>query len=431
MRAPPKIAGRWTPPGDKSLSHRALILAALAGGRAELERVNDGDDVANTARALRALGARVRRRGSLWIVESAGAASFSAPGAAIDCGNSGTTMRLFAGILAACPFESTLVGDASLSARPMARVARPLEAMGASIRGKRARGGRGIVAPLRLRGGRLRASRHVLDVASAQVKSAILLAGWIANVAVEVSEPQRSRDHTERMMRSLGADVRSRGRTVRFRPGATLAVPAGVIPGDPSAGAFFAAAAAALPGSDLRIDDCLVNPTRLGFYRLLARIGARVEVKHERTWCGEPAGTIRVRPGALRGFRIGAPSIPSLVDEIPMLAILAASACRGRTRIEGAQELRVKESDRISALARGLERLGARVEELPDGLLIEGGRLRGGRVEAAGDHRIAMAFRVASLLAERPVRVEGAGTARVSNPAFARDLARLVGGARV
>ncbi len=388
--------------------------------------MNEGDDVAATARALRTLGVRVQRRGEAWVVEGKGAGSFRAPQKPIDCANSGTTMRLLAGVLAACPFASTLVGDASLSRRPMARVAEPLARMGARVSGVRARGAGGVTAPLRVRGGPLRASRHLLAVSSAQVKSAILLAAWIGRVPASVTEPQRSRDHTERMLRALGAQVRARGRTVTLRPRGTLAAPQGEIPGDPSAAAFLAAAAAALPGSDLRIEDCLLNPTRLGFFRLLARMGARIDVERSRTWCGEPAGTIRVRPGRLRAFRITKASVPSLVDEIPVLAVLAAGACRGRSRVRGAEELRVKESDRIAALAEGLERVGAQVRETPDGLDIEGGTLRGGRVEARGDHRIAMAFRIAGLLARDPITVRGAGTARVSHPGFARDLERLL-----
>lgn len=425
------LVGRLEPPGDKSLSHRALLFAAIAGGRVELSRLNPGEDVASTARALGTLGVRARRVGVRWIVDGHGADSFRAPRRAIDCGNSGTTMRLLAGVVAACPFRTTLVGDASLSRRPMIRVARPLRKMGAVVEGKKKPRSDELFAPLVIRGGTLRAIRWVSEVASAQVKSAVLLAGLVAGVRVEVTEPEKSRDHTERMMKALGARVKRRGRSASFEPGGVLRAPSGLVPGDPSAAAFFAAAAAALPGSDLFLDDVLLNPTRLGFFRLLHRIGGRVDIRRVRTWCGEHSGTIRVRPGRLRAFRLKARDIPALVDEIPVLAVLAAGACRGKSIITGAAELRVKESDRIAALAKGLSALGGAVRELPDGLEIEGGRLVGGRVDAEGDHRLAMAWRIAGLLADGRVVVSGASSARVSHPSFSRDLARLVaGGAR-
>lgn len=424
--SPPKFRGAWKPPGDKSLSHRALIFAALAEGRSELRGLNRGADVESTAQALRDLGVKIARRGDRWFVESEGARALRRPAQPIDCGNSGTTMRLLAGVLAACPFESVLVGDESLHQRPMGRIAAPLRAMGARIQGKKL-GARGeITAPLVIRGGRLHAAAMETRVASAQVKSAILLAAWTAGVRVEVVEPQRSRDHTERMLRALGAKVRMRGRRILFEEAAGIGPPAGTVPGDPSAAAFFAAAAAASPGSRLVLEDVLLNPTRLGFYRLLARMGARVGQRRRRIWCGEPAGDLVVHGGRLRAFRIGARAVPALVDEIPVLAILAAAACRGRSLIRGAEELRVKESDRLRALANGLRALSAKVEEFPDGLAIEGGKLHGGRVDAERDHRIAMAFRIAALFTSGPVVIEGAGSSRISHPGFARDLARLL-----
>jgi 3-phosphoshikimate 1-carboxyvinyltransferase len=243
---------------------------------------------------------------------------------------------------------------------------------------------------------------------------------------VEVTEPQRSRDHTERMMRALGAKIRARGRRVVLEAGGALKAPAGAVPGDPSAAAFFAAAAAATPGSRLVLEDVLLNPTRLGFYRLLARMGARIAPRRRRTWCGEPAGDLVVQGARLRAFRIGAGAVPALVDEIPVLAILAAGACRGRSSIRGAEELRVKESDRLSALAMGLRTLGAAVEEFPDGLSIVGGKLHGGRVDAERDHRIAMAFRIAAHFASAPVVIRGASAARISHPGFARDFSQLL-----
>jgi 3-phosphoshikimate 1-carboxyvinyltransferase len=295
--------------------------------------------------------------------------------------------------------------------------------MGGRVIGRGGEGG--IVAPLRIRGGTLRPIVHRGRVASAQVKSAVLLAALVAGVRAEVVEPQRSRDHTERMLAALGARARRTRSGARLVPGGKLRAPAGRVPGDPSAGAFFAAAAAALPGSDLRLLDVALNPTRLGFYRALERMGARVERRVARVWCGEPVGSLRIRAGDLRGVTVARSSVPGLLDEIPALAVLAAGAARGVTRIRGAEELRVKESDRIAALAEGLGRLGADVRELADGLVVRGGRLGGGTVDAHDDHRIAMAFRVAGLLADGVVRVRGAASVRISHPGFARDLARV------
>jgi 3-phosphoshikimate 1-carboxyvinyltransferase len=402
-----------------------LIFAALAEGESEISGLNPGADVESTAGALRDLGVKITRRGNVWHIESGGSRALHRPARPIDCGNSGTTMRLLAGVLAACPFESVLIGDESLQRRPMRRVADPLRKMGAVIEGRRlgALGGshEEITAPLTIRGRNLRGASIETRVASAQVKSAILLAAWTAGVRAEVTEPQRSRDHTERMMRALGAKVRARGRRVLLEAGGALQSPAGAVPGDPSAAAFFAAAAAATPGSRLVLEDVLLNPTRLGFYRLLARMGARIVPRRRRTWCGEPAGDLVVHGARLRAFRIGKSAVPALVDEIPMLAILAAGACRGRSSIRGAEELRVKESDRLSALAMGLRTLGAKVEEFPDGLSIEGGKLHGGRVDAQQDHRIAMAFRIAAHFASSPVVVRGGGVMRISHPGFARE----------
>lgn len=388
--------------------------------------MNPGADVESTAAALRALGVKIARRGERWLVASEGAGALRAPAHPIDCGNSGTTMRLLAGVLAACPFESVLLGDESLLRRPMSRIVLPLRRMGARIEGQKGAAGE-ITAPLAIRGARLRGAAIDTGVASAQVKSAILLAAWTAGVPVEVREPLRSRDHTERMMRALGAPLRVRGCRIHLEAGAGIAPPAGTVPGDPSAAAFFAAAAAAQPGSRLVLEDVLLNPTRLGFYRLLARMGARVTQRRRRMWCGENAGDLIIEGAQLNAFRIAAANVPALVDEIPVLAVVAAGACRGRSQIRGAAELRVKESDRVSALTNGLRALGAAVEEFPDGLAIEGGKLHGGRIDAQRDHRIAMAFRIAGLFASGPVVITGAAKAAlISHPGFERDLSALL-----
>jgi 3-phosphoshikimate 1-carboxyvinyltransferase len=417
------LRGRLVLPGDKSLSHRALILAALAGGCTELTGLNAGADVEATARVLLSLGVAVERRGKRWRVSSGGPAGWQRPEAPLDCGNSGTTMRVMAGVLAGLGMPAELRGDDSLSERPMGRIVEPLRAMGARIAGRR-RGGC-ILPPLRLRGGRLCPLRHVQAIASAQVKSALLLAGWVAGVAVEVFEPSLSRDHTERMLRALGVRVKRLRGGAGLEPGGCLRPPSGQVPADPSAGAFFAAAAGALRGSDLTLAGVCLNRTRLGFYDVLARMGARVEERRTGTWCGEPFGELRIRAGRLQGVRISPRTVPRLLDEIPVLSIVAAGAARGVTRISGAGELRVKECDRLAAVAAGLARLGIDVDEREDGLVIRGGTLRGGIVDARGDHRIEMAFRVADLLAPEPVRVRGASVAGVSHPGFERDLKRL------
>ncbi len=425
---PRRLSGRYAPPGDKSLSHRALLLAAIAGGQTAFQHLNPGADVESTAAALRELGVRVERTGDDWTVASPGSVGFRRPRRSLDCGNSGTTMRLLAGVLAACPFDSRLTGDDSLSARPMDRIAAPLESLGAKVQGRS--GGAGLVPPLRIRGGSLRPGRWSSPVASAQVKSAVLLAGCVGSVGVTVREPVRSRDHTERMLKAMGGRLERVPGGARWRPGGDLVPPSGRIPGDPSAGAFFAAAAAGLPGSKLVLEDVCLNRTRLGFYRALERMGAGVERNVTRRWWGEPVGTLVVRGRRLTGVRVDRRQIPTLLDEIPALAVLAAGPAHGRTTISGAGELRFKESDRLAALAHGLTRLGAAVAERPDGLGLEGGRLRGGTVEARGDHRIAMAFRVAALFADGPVRVKGADAAAISHPGFDRDLRRLLGGGR-
>jgi 3-phosphoshikimate 1-carboxyvinyltransferase len=399
-------------------------LAALAGGSTELVGLNPGADVEATARVLRCLGVVIERRGAYWRLSGPGPQGWRRPQMPLDCGNAGTTMRLMAGVLAGVGIPAELTGDASLSARPMGRIVEPLRAMGARISGRR-HGGL-ILPPLRLRGGRLRPLHHVQAVASAQVKSALLLAGWLAGVEVEVFEPCLSRDHTERMLRALGIRVRRLRGGVGVRVGDVLRPPSGKIPADPSAAAFFAAAAAGLRGSDLTLAGVCLNRTRLGFYDVLARMGARIEKRRTGTWCGEPVGELRVRAGGLKGVLVSPRSVPRLLDEIPVLSVLAAGAACGVTRITGAGELRVKECDRLAAVAAGLGGLGIDVTELPDGLVIRGAHLRGGLVDACGDHRIEMAFRVADLLSEARVRVRGGSVARISHPGFARDLKRLL-----
>jgi len=413
-----RLLGELTPPGDKSLSHRALLFAALAEGTSVIRGLNPGADVASTRTVLEALGTAIARHGDTVTVEGR-RGRFVAPGEPLDCGNSGTTMRLFAGALAGQAFGVTLTGDGSLSRRPMERVAAPLREMGAAVE---TTGGH---APVRIEGRALRGANVVSPVSSAQVKSAVVIAGLFAEGTTTIVEPMRSRDHTERMLVAMGADLRVEGNSVAVSPGKTLRSIDFTVPGDPSAAAFFVCAAAALPGSRLLVRNMGLNPSRVGFLRVLERMGAAFEVRDHGEVCGEPAGDLEVTGRTLRGTTIEAEEIPSLVDEIPALSIIAASAGTP-TIVRGAAELRVKETDRLSALAQGLEALGAEVREQPDGLELGGtGFTSGGTIDARGDHRIAMSFALASFFAPERVVVNGAETAAISDPGFWETLERL------
>ena len=415
-------------PGDKSISHRALILGALAEGRTEATNLGTGADVRSTAAALRALGVPLDISGAAATVEGVGLRGLRAPAGVLDCGNSGTTLRLLAGVLAGAGIPAVLDGDDSLRVRPMGRVIAPLRAMGARLDG--APGDR---APLRLHGGvRLAGVRHELAVASAQVKSLLLLAGLHADGATSVREPHPSRDHTERMLTAQGAPLvrEPDGAWTIRRPDRPLA-PFGrlEIPGDPSSAAFLATAALLVPGGEVTVPGVLVNPTRSGFFGALERMGAPLEVRRGPDRAGEPTATVTVRHGPLRGTLVASAEVPSLVDEVPLLAVVATQA-EGRTEIRGAGELRVKESDRLARIAAGLGAMGAFVEELPDGLVIHGPTpLAGAALDAAGDHRIAMAFAVAGLAAAGETTVDGAEWADVSWPGFFALLDRLSRGA--
>jgi 3-phosphoshikimate 1-carboxyvinyltransferase len=424
--APPR--GRVHVPGDKSISHRAAIIGALASGETRIRGFLQADDCLRTVGCLRALGVRIEQIGGELVI-SGSAGRLSAPARVLDAGNSGTTMRLLSGVLAGQPFSATLDGDASLRRRPMDRVAEPLTMMGAAVS---ARDGR--YPPLRIAGGRLRGITYTLPVPSAQVKSAVLLAGLLAEGGTEVVEPVPTRDHTERMLAQLGVPIRREGERIILAP----VTPQGgrlEIPGDISSGAFLLTWAAATEGSDLAVEDIGLNPTRTGVLQLLQAMGAEVSIEiappgsdpaRPGIAMGEPVGTVRVRGRRLRGTVIAGAMIPRVIDELPVLCVAAATA-RGRTVIRDAMELRVKESDRIGAMARGLRALGAAVEERPDGLEIQGGRLSGGVVDAGGDHRMAMAFAVAGLLADGPVSVRGAEAVSVSFPGFFETLQALWG----
>jgi 3-phosphoshikimate 1-carboxyvinyltransferase len=416
------LRGELTPPGDKSLSHRAVLFASLAEGTTDIAGFLAGEDTQNTARAMQMLGVPLQESGpERIIVEGRGLHGLSEPADALDLGNSGTGMRLLAGVLAGQDFFSILTGDQYLRRRPMARIAEPLRKMGASIDGRSG----AKFAPLAIRGAGsgTRAIAYASPVASAQVKSAVLLCGLYADGETSVSEPCKSRDHTERMLRFFGVEVREEGLRVSLRGRQTLRSPGRlVIPSDISSAAFFLVAAAVVPGSDLLIRNVGTNPTRTGIIDALTAMGADIVLENPREQAGEPVADIRVRYRGLTGARFGGALIPRLIDEVPVLAVAAAYA-EGTTVITDAAELRVKESDRIATMAAELRKIGADVRELPDGMEITGRRrLAGAPCESHGDHRIAMSLAVAGLAADGETTVRDAGWIDTSFPGFERML---------
>ena len=412
VREAKTIAGRIRVPGDKSISHRALILGALAHGEIEIMGLSPGADVRSTRRCLEALGVSFTEERSAVVVRGTGPEGLRAPTGPLDCGNSGTTMRLLAGVLAGRPFQSTLTGDSSLSRRPMGRIIRPLRLMGAKISARQ-----DSFAPLTIEGGALRGIHYEMEVKSAQVKSCILLAGLQAEGETVVREPSPSRDHTERLLRYLGAPIAVEGKSIRIKRGDLKARPIPV-PGDFSSAAFFLAAAAALPGSELIVEDVGVNPTRTGLLEVLRRMGAEISLANEREVAGEPVADIRVQGKELSAVEVAGEIIPRLIDELPVLFAIATQA-EGETVVHDAGELRVKESDRIAAMAENLRRLGANVEELHDGLVIRGPtRLRGAELYGFSDHRVVMACTVAGLFSSGETIIEGTEWAEISFPSF-------------
>lgn len=416
------LAGRPVLPADKSISHRAALLAALAEGESEIVGLSDAADPQSTLGCLRALGVRIEEAEGAAIVHGAGRTGLRPAAHPLDCGNSGTTMRLLAGILAGQPFESALVGDASLSRRPMERIASPLRQMGADIRLNQG------LPPVHVRGGALTGMTYELPVPSAQVKSAVLLAGLFASGETTVVEPVASRDHTERM---LGIPALELGGKRHLTVSAEHPIPAGlwVVPRDLSAAAFFLVAAAIITPSAIEMRAVGINPTRAAVLDVLQAMGASISLREHREYRGEPIADILVQnDGApLAGITIDGPLIPNLIDELPVLAVAAAYA-EGTTIIRDAEELRVKETDRIAATAAFLTAMGADVEQLPDGMTIRGGRpLHGAAIDSHGDHRIAMAAAVAALGATGETRIHGAEAVGVSYPGFWTELARLSG----
>ncbi len=424
------LRGTIHPPGDKSISHRSLLFAAIADGRSRIEHLGPGDDVACTRAALGQLGVRITdgRDGSV-SVTGRGFEALREPAGIVDCGNSGTSTRLLAGLLAGAPFLSVLTGDESLVTRPMRRVVDPLRAMGATIDGR----ADATLAPLVIRGARpLYALDHTLEVASAQVKGALVLAALQADGPVTITEPAPSRDHTERMLRALGVDIvplaelyptRANAHGVRVEPGAPEPFEI-VVPGDPSSAAFFVVAACITPGSEIVITGVSLNPTRIGFLHVLQRMGADIEIGAERLVVGEPVGSLTVRSAPLHATVIEGDEIPNVIDEIPVLAVAAAFA-EGVTEIRDAAELRVKESNRIGALEQELTQLGVAVEAKADGLVIRGGAPRAATLKSHGDHRIAMAAAVALHALDAESSVRGWAAVASSYPGFAADLDAL------
>ncbi|MCL4476649.1 MAG: 3-phosphoshikimate 1-carboxyvinyltransferase [Nitrospirae bacterium] len=416
------LRGEFVPPSDKSISHRAVILSSLAKGRSSVKNFLRAEDTLSTVSAFRALGVEIKERGDELLIHGKGIRGLKEPGNVIDCRNSGTTMRLLSGVLAGSSFFSVLSGDDSLRRRPMQRVIAPLREMGAEIWGRDG----DKYPPLAIRGGALKPVRYSLPVASAQVKSAILLAGLSAEGETEIVEPLQSRDHTERMLPAFGAEIAVKGLSVKVKGGAELKGRDTIVPGDFSSAAFFMVAALVMKGSEVVIRNIGINPTRTGLMNVLKRMGADIAAEHLREISGEPVADIRCRGGnELRAVSIGGDEIPLLIDEFPILCI-AATRAEGVTSIAGAGELRVKESDRIKAIATELRKLGADLEEYPDGISIKGkAALRGCEVETYGDHRIAMSLSIAALMAEGTTIINNASCVDISFPGFFEELKRL------
>ena len=412
------LKGAFTPPGDKSISHRALIFSSLASGQSELSGLLESEDTLATLKACEQLGAVVERvTGKLMITGTGG--DLSPPsGGRLDMGNSGTAMRLLAGVLCAQDFDSTLSGDESLNSRPMTRIVDPLTLMGADISASH-----NGTAPLSIHAcGDLQGIEYVSPVASAQIKSCVLLAGLYASGTTRVLEPRLSRDHTERMLPLFGVDLPA---PCSVTGGARLKAARFAVPADISSAVFALAAAAMTPGSDISVHRVGLNPTRTGFLSCLEAMGADIRISHQSTQDAEPVGDIHLSyRGGLTATNVPVSLVPDMIDELPLLMALAATAS-GVTRIRGAAELRVKESDRLAVMAAGLQKLGVELKEYPDGMDIKGGDVTGGRIKSAGDHRCAMSFAVLALVASRCIEIEDAEFIATSYPGFIQDMGRL------
>lgn len=419
-----KISGTINVPGDKSISHRAVMFGALAEGDTRITGFLESEDCLSTIRCIRALGVKIDKENEDYIVRGKGISGLREPDEILDCGNSGTTIRLLSGLVSGLGFHVVMTGDASLRKRPMTRVKDPLEKMGVRFDGKE----NGKYAPISVRGKNLKAITYKMPVASAQVKSAILLAGLNAEGTTEIIEDIPSRDHTERMLKSFGADITvvdyEKGKKITLNKSRLKAENVSV-PGDISSAAFFIAAAAAMPGSDLTVENIGLNPARTGVITALKKMGADIHILNEKVIAGEPIGDVRVKGGKLKGIDIIELDIPSMIDEIPILAVIAAMA-DGETVITGAQELKVKESDRIAVMASELLKVGVDVEELPDGLIIRGGKkIKGGHVHSNNDHRIAMSMAICGLFSENGIEVDGSEAVMISYPNFFETIKKI------
>ena len=427
LKAGGSLQGRVKVPGDKSISHRSLLFGAIAQGTTTIDGLLPAEDPLSTAACLRAMGVSISpiADGGIVTVEGVGLDGLQEPAEVLDCGNSGTTMRLMLGLLAGRDGRHfVLDGDASLRRRPMRRVGQPLASMGADVRGRDG----GNLAPLAVQGRQLKGTVIGTPVASAQVKSALLLAALTAESPTTVIEPAQSRDHSERMLKAFGADLSvggEMGRHISVRPGATLQGQNVVVPGDISSAAFWLVAGALIPGADLTIENVGLNPTRTGILKVLEQMGALIEVLNPRDVAGEPVGDLRVTHGPLKPFNFGGEIMPSLVDEVPILSV-AACFCEGESRISGASELRVKETDRLAVMARQLKAMGADIDEHEDGMTIRGGRpLKGAVLDSETDHRVAMSLGVAAMLADGNSSLARSEAAAVSYPSFWDELERL------
>ncbi len=427
------MKGTIAVPGDKSVTHRAIILSALAEGVGTIQNYCRGEDCLNTMRACQALGVRIDESPTFLQVYGKGLWGFTEPLGPIDCGNSGTGIRLLTGLLAGQDFFTVLTGDASIRRRPMGRVVKPLRDMGAVIAGRKG----GELAPLAITGSRLRGITYRSPVASAQIKSSLLLAALYADGVTSISEPRLSRDHTERLFQFFGIPFRREGLTVVLKGRPSVGWTAAerlVVPGDVSAAAFFVVGATIVPGSDVTIVGVGVNPTRTGILDILTQMGAHIEILNRREEAGEPVADLRVRSAALHGVRIGAEQIPQTIDEFPILCVAAAVA-EGETIITGAEELRVKESDRIATMSTELRAMGARITEQPDGMVIQGlgangadGSLRGTTGVSHGDHRVAMSLAIAGLTATSSTTIDDTECIETSFPYFEHKLLELLTG---
>ncbi|WP_390890402.1 3-phosphoshikimate 1-carboxyvinyltransferase [Geoalkalibacter halelectricus] len=418
------LRGEITVPGDKSISHRSIMLGSLAEGKTRIQGFLEGEDNLSTLKAFQSMGVEITRLGEgILEIQGRGLHGLREPADVLDCGNSGTTMRLMTGLLSAQRFFSVLTGDQYLRRRPMKRVVEPLSRMGARIWGRDG----GERAPLAINGGPLRGIEYRSAIASAQVKSALLLAGLYAEGETRVYEPHLSRDHSERMLGFFGAELQTFDGGVSIKPLPRLAGREVQVPGDISSAAFFLVAALITPGSELLVRNVGINPTRSGIIEILRQMGGDLQLHDERTLSGEPVADILVRGSTLRGIEIGGDLVPRAIDEFPVISVAAALA-EGVTVIRDAQELRVKETDRIAAMVSELGALGARVEALEDGMRIEGvAALKGGRVKSHGDHRIAMSMAVAALRATGEVTIDDTACTATSFPNFWQLLAQVKG----